>query len=103
MKNSVILFLCLLLMANFSYSQTEVNKPVVIKASYFDISPPLRDMIQQNSTKTDMSWKEIVVKNPANAFSPNSDQPETYLNDPVVQSTFGQVLSDTTIQNFDMR
>ena len=101
MKNIVTLFSCLFVIVNLSFSQTDVSKPIVIKANYFDVSPPLRDMIQQNSTKVDMSWKEIVVRNPSNVFTQNSDKPDQYFNDPVRQSTFGQVLSDTTIQNFE--
>jgi Secretion system C-terminal sorting domain len=101
MKKLQTLLLSLLLLVNIGFSQSQSEKPIVIKANYFDVSPPLRDMIQQYSAKADMSWKENIVKNTLNVVSPNTDNPDPYFTDPVQQSTFGQILSDTTIQNFE--
>ncbi|TRZ71149.1 MAG: T9SS C-terminal target domain-containing protein [Bacteroidetes bacterium] len=101
MKKPQTLLLSFLLLVNLGFSQSQSEKPLVIKANYFDVSPPLRDMIQQYSAKADMSWKENIVKNTLNVFSHNADQPDPYFTDPVQQSTFGQILSDTTIQNFE--
>ncbi len=101
MKKFQTLLLSFLLLVNLGFSQSQSEKPIVIKTNYFDVSPPLRDMIQQNSTKADMSWRENIVKNPLNVFSPNADNPDPYFIDPVQQSTFGQIQSDTTIQNFE--
>ncbi|MDP1623111.1 MAG: T9SS type A sorting domain-containing protein [Bacteroidales bacterium] len=74
-----------------------INRPV-----YFDISPPLRDMLVPPIAQHDGSWKDGVVNNyvDQNPGSPgmagqNPDQ------DPGLQDYFGNLLADTTIQNFD--
>ncbi len=101
MKKFQTLILSFLLLVNLGFSQSRSEKPIVIKANYFDVSPPLRDMLQQFTARPDMSWKENVVKNPLNVFTNGTDNPDPNFIDPVQQSTFGQILSDTTIQNFE--
>jgi hypothetical protein len=98
---TLIFILSLFLLVTPGYSQLQSEKPVVIKANYFDVSPPLRDMVQQFSARADMSWKENVVKNTLNVFNHNPDNPDPYFTDPIQQSTFGRTLSDTTLQNFE--
>ena len=63
MKKFFILSLLLFLGMNFSFAQQEAQKPTVIKANYFDISPPLRDMVQKSDATIDNSWKQGIVKN----------------------------------------
>lgn len=101
MKKIFILVLFLFLGMNYSFAQKEAQKPTVIKANYFDISPPLRDMMQKSDAITDKSWKDGVVKNKLNTFSNENSEIDALGQDPVVQSTFGDAVSDTTIQNFD--
>lgn len=101
MKKHLTFFLAFLLMAVYAYAQDGVSKPIVIKASYFDISPPLRDIAQDPNAKVDMSWKEGFVKNPLNTFSNDRDGTDTYFGDPVRQTVFGHILTDTTIQNYE--
>ena len=40
MKKQFLLFVALILIAATTYSQQEASKPIVISATYFDISPP---------------------------------------------------------------
>ncbi|MCX6244021.1 MAG: T9SS type A sorting domain-containing protein [Bacteroidetes bacterium] len=105
MKNFLYLFLGFFFLMNFSHAQNgtgEVGKPIVIKPSYFDISPPFRDLAKNPILKADNSWKDGVVKN----HSYPKDQhpvyyPDAIKSDPNVQYAFGSVLTDTTVENFD--
>jgi len=103
MKKILYLFIGFLFLVNVSQaqSQSDVGKPIVIKPNYFDISPPLRDMLQDPNAKVDMSWKDGVVKNrnPKDMFQENN--PNAIYSDPNVQSVFGVLNPDTTDQNFD--
>jgi hypothetical protein len=103
MKKLIYLFICFVLFANSGFSQSNTNNPIIIKANYFDVSPPLRDMVQNVSAKVDMSWKDGVVKNTLNTFSNDNDNDATDISYgyPVRQSFFGQIQTDTTIQNFE--
>jgi len=101
MKKHFTIFISFLLLGFLTYAQEKVSKPVVIKATYFDVSPPLRDMVQDPNAKVDMSWKAGVVKNPLNTYSNDNEQTDLYFQDPVRQSYFGQTITDTTIQNFE--
>jgi hypothetical protein len=101
MKKIFTIIVGSLLMVNFGFSQSQPEKPIVIKANYFDVSPPLRDMVQHASTTTDLSWKENVVKNTLNIFSQDNDNMDASFIDPVRQSANGKLSSDTTIQNFE--
>lgn len=81
----------------------EVSKPIVIKANYFDVSPPLREMAkQQQHVKYDNSWKDGVVKNilyPTSIFPDPTDVQQT---DPTsTQTWFGTLATDTLLQSFD--
>ena len=48
--------------------------PEVSTAKYFDISPPLRDMVNQAPTTAETSWKDGIVKNKFNVL-PKPDAP----------------------------
>jgi len=105
MKKILCFFIGFLFLVNTSQAQqtqTNVGKPIVIKPSYFDISPPLRDMFQDPNAKVDRSWKDGMVINhlfPANLL-PNNN-PDVIYSDPNVQASLGETNTDTTIQNFD--
>lgn len=103
MKRTFILFLMCLAGFFTTMGQDEHQKPVVMKASYFDVSPPLRDMVQKSDAKIDNSWKEGIVKNKLNTRSGDTPVAETDFTgqDPVRQIDFGDAVSDTTQQNFD--
>ncbi len=101
MKKLFILALFVILGMNFSFAQEDAQKPTVIKANYFDISPPLRDMVQRSDAVIDNSWKQGAVKNKLNTYSNETVNTDAQGADPVHQFNFGDVTSDTTIQNFD--
>ena len=103
MKTTFTFFLLMLMGFSMAIAQEENQKPVVIKANYFDVSPPLRDMVQRTDMLIDNSWKECVVKNKLNTVSKESTSATTDNSkpDPTVQTNFGDAIADTTIQNFD--
>ena len=101
MKKLIYLFICFVSFVNLGFSQENSNKPVIIKSNYFDVSPPLRDMIQDVNAKADMSWKDGVVKNTLNVYSNTNDNYEPTSVSPITQTYFGQVMTDTTLQNFE--
>ncbi len=82
------------------WSQNEVLKPMTDKPVYFDISPPLRDMVQLAPEMFDATWKDGVVFN-FTAIQPGNREEEGVRSDPVLQEFDGDLPSDTTIQNFE--
>lgn len=101
MKKVFTLALVLLFGAQFAIAQDESQKPVVMYPVYFDVSPPLRDMVLESDNMIDNSWKEGIVKNKLNAFTQEEPSTDAPVPDPVRQSFFGDIVTDTTIQNFD--
>jgi hypothetical protein len=96
--------LCLLMAVSATnlFAQDQVLKPKVDKAVYFDISPPLRDMILWTEDKEDKSWKDGVVKNYFDFYDGAGDNQRLpgFL-DPALQTAMGLLPSDTTLQNFN--
>jgi hypothetical protein len=88
---------------SMSIAQEETQKPTVLSPTYFDISPPLRDMVQRSDVVVDNSWKEGVVKNKLNRYALPDEDVNISFNgvDQARQSTFGDAMTDTTMQNFD--
>jgi hypothetical protein len=91
------LFLSIPLLAVFSgFSQKAVmvvNKPV-----YFDVSPPLRDMVAASTNKVDLSGEKEV----RNHFRTIQQKFGSDYVDPAIQHFNGpKVVMDTTIQNFE--
>jgi len=78
---------------------TPVPKPQVSKCIYFDVSPPLRDMIKAPQTKADMSWKDGIVLNHLR----RQDQPKDASSgvDSMVQNYHGINTTDTLLASFD--
>lgn len=78
-------------------SSTIVARPV-----YFDVSPPLRDMVANADKNAPTVWKDGIVKNQFNIRkkSPQDMLPESFV-DPLVQGPMGMVPTDTTLQNFE--
>jgi len=81
--------------------QTVFHNPVVRTAVYFDVSPPLRDMVTHLPKKTDQTWKDGVVKNYFDIKKPEPKEnfPSGFV-DPVIQTIYSSLTLDTTIQNF---
>ena len=87
---------------NCAFAQNQAQmKPVVDRPVYFDISPPLRDMLQEDLQEDHVTWKDGVVENyfePENEFIEGDNQGVA---DPMVQRVNGYLPSDSTIQNFE--
>src|ERR1035438_159088 len=82
--------------------QKELLQPKVSRAVYFDVSPPLKDMVRAASKKTDNSWKDGVVQNYfAPETGPGQQQKNARFKDLAVQDQLGSVLTDTSIVNVD--
>ena len=60
-KISLFLFSVLIFMGSFAQDNTE--PALVVKAAYFDVSPPLRDMPAILTADKDRSWKNGVIEN----------------------------------------
>lgn len=103
MKKNLFLLILLFYCVSMGFSQQkEVLKPVVSRPVYFDISPPLRDMIKTFPKKADNSWKDGVVQNYFGPESGSGQEPSARsFRDPVVQDQFGSILADTSIVNVD--
>ncbi|MFA4864149.1 MAG: hypothetical protein WC605_10310, partial [Bacteroidales bacterium] len=59
------IFMLAMLMAGFIQGQDsqEQNVPIVSKAVYFDVTPPLRDMPIVLPGERDRSWKDNIIQN----------------------------------------
>ena len=101
MKTFLSIFLLLFVSLNFSFAQEEVQKATVMRATYFDISPPLRDMVQKSDAIHDQSWKSGFVKNKLNTVYTDNTVYDQFASDPLRQFAPGNIRTDTTIQNFD--
>ncbi len=101
MKTTVLLLSALCLSILSGFAQTESSTPIVQKAVYFDVSPPLRDMLKTVPEKADNSLKVItnyfdVKKSSRKKFSDD-------WTDPRLQSRYNMraTTTDSTIVNFE--
>jgi hypothetical protein len=79
-------------------AQNEASKPEVIYPVYFDVSPPLRDMVKIAPEKADNSLK--VIKNYFNIKKNKVAFPSDWV-DPLIQHTRTRMTTqDSTIENF---
>jgi hypothetical protein len=102
MKKILTLLALTGLIASSAYSQNaDSPKPIVIKATYFDISPPLRDIITNPNDKVDMSWKDGVVKNHHYPKGVKNDQADYMGVDPTLQRWMGKTAAPDVNQSFD--
>lgn len=101
MKKIFTLFALLGIFSTSAFSQNAASKPIVRKAVYFDVSPPLRDMVAHQTDKVDQTWKSGVVKNNHYPFGITDDQNEYKGTDPTLQRWMGQTAAPETDQNFD--
>jgi|GEM_PF-293264 len=101
MKKVSLSLLLLVFCACFSFGQNNISGPIVQYPVYFDVSPPLRDMVKYPPKKADISWKDGVVKNKFNIRPRPKGQEPGGLSDPGLQIMNGTTTTDTTIVNFD--
>jgi hypothetical protein len=91
LKRNLFLLLALLV-AGFIQGQDEqeINVPIVSKAVYFDVTPPLRDMPIVLPGERDRSWKDNIIQNKSmeDEFkNRTTDIPEDFV-DPVLQQVY---------------
>ena len=102
MKKQIYIIILMFSAMNFMKAQDVVMEPVADLPVYFDVSPPLRDMLAMPPRKYDGSWKVSEVKNYFNLNrNENQQQHDSPVADPGLQDHNGWLPSDTTIQNFD--
>jgi len=96
-KFIVVILLCLL-STTYSFAQTG---PEVIKPVYFDVSPPLRDLVKTIPLKADNSWK--VILNHFNVKKRHREQFTSDWKDPLVRNDIKlrNTSQDTIIADFD--
>jgi hypothetical protein len=101
MKKIIAFGFAILFGIQFLSGQNEALKPTLVRPVYFDISPPLRDMIQEAPQPYDGTWKDGVVKNYFNPDTEIQTDKLAGIPDPNLQENNGDLPSDTTIQNFE--
>jgi len=82
--------------------ETNIEPSLVSKATYFDVSPPLRDMTVVLPGERDRSWKDGVISNFLDPMV--SDEVRTQfrgVEDPVLQDYMGTRSSRGPINSFD--
>jgi hypothetical protein len=99
MKTCIYFFLMFFFCVNLAFTQNEVSKVKVVKATYFDISPALRDLPVLPKSRVDNSWKDGVVKNYFQDQSNEKTPEELGIVDAGIQRAFGLTPTDTTIVN----
>lgn len=101
MKRYFTLLLLSLIFSGTIQSQDQPLKPQISRPVYFDISPPLRDMLQWGENQEDRSLKTETVKNHFD-FYPGAGEKQGIPGfvDPALQDVMGLLPSDTTLQNF---
>lgn len=101
MKKILTMLLCGSLAFGSVMAQTEPPlKPQVFRPVYFDVSPPLRDLVKTAPQKVDNSWKDGVVKNNLYPFGFPKDEP-MIVNDHTVQNFHGNSNADSLLLSYD--
>ena len=101
MRKISFILLLLVFCVQYSIGQNNITGPIVQTPVYFDVSPPLRDMVKYLPQKAETSWKDGIVKNKFNIRPRPTGQTPGGLTDPYLQTVNGMVLTDTTIVNFE--
>jgi hypothetical protein len=90
--------LALVLLCMTALGQQEAIGPIVRRPVYFDVSPPLRDMVKTTPEQADNSLK--IIKNYFNIIRNKQSFPSDWV-DPLIQHTKMRVTTqDSTIENF---
>jgi hypothetical protein len=100
MRKSIFFGVLYLLMMSTGFpQQAETISKRVDGPVYFDISPPLRDMVKSFPLRFDHTWKDGVVKNYFN--DGKGALKNEFVPDASRQGLFGTTVTDTTIENFE--
>ncbi|HNY03329.1 MAG TPA: hypothetical protein PKG48_12105, partial [Bacteroidales bacterium] len=92
--------LVIYILSGGALGQNSVTGPIVQLPVYFDVSPPLRDMVKQAPAVASSSWKDGIVKNKFRIRPNTAGQQPGGLTDPGLQTLDGMVPMDTTLVNF---
>ncbi|MDZ7741815.1 MAG: T9SS type A sorting domain-containing protein [Bacteroidota bacterium] len=98
----ILPLLTLLLLVSMAFGQLRNEKPKkVVKAAFFDKTPPLRDMKVVLPGERDRSWKDNIIANESlkELDKANNSGPE--INPPETQDYFGTREIRGPIRNFD--
>lgn len=100
--NRIILFIlcCCLTVSGLMAQDENSPKPQVFTNTYFDVSPPLRELVKTAPQKADNSWKDGVVKNIHYPFGFPKDEPNN-APDRTVQNTNGPRHADSIVLNYE--
>jgi hypothetical protein len=102
MKKALAVLLLPFLGLSIAAAQEVTLKPTVSRPVYFDVSPPLRDMVKQVPGPVDRSWKDGAIPNRFGSdVDANLGQGSANGIDPVRQDQFGTLSGDTIVSNFD--
>jgi hypothetical protein len=102
MKNTLLTWILFLAGSLTVFGQKDISESTTIaKPVYFDVSPPLRDLVAKAEKNPSTAWKDGIIMNHFNVRHKNPQDilPESFT-DPVLQGPMGMVPTDTTIQNF---
>jgi hypothetical protein len=101
MKKIFIFSLLCACCMHVAFGQNETAGPIVQYPVYFDVSPPLRDLVKNLPPQAENSWKDGIVKNKFNVRPrPVANVPGGQ-SDPYLQTMNGMTVTDTTVMNFD--
>ncbi len=79
--------------AQYLIGQETLHPAIVQKAVYFDVSPPLAQIMSRDSARADRTWKEGVVKN---IFRKAPEEKAGFV-DPVVQQRMGRLVPQKAV------
>ena len=102
----LFLMAMLVVMVIQGQDEQEINVPIVSKAAYFDVTPPLRDMQIILPGERDRSWKDNIIQNKSmedefNNYYQDTDIPADFV-DPVLQKSYPSSREITgPVLNFD--
>jgi len=95
----LILTLILALSITIGIAQPGLT-PIVQKAQYFRVTPPLRDMKKIMPGQRDRSWKDNIIRNEVNTRTVEGYKVKGW-EDPLVQKMMGKGAKGGTIVNFE--
>lgn len=104
MKRVLFLTAISLIVAGSIFSQENIVRPArIVKAAYFDKTPPLREMPVILPGERQRQWKDNVIENPSLEQTYSEELIAKFGNavDPVVQTSMGSLNSRGPILSFD--
>ena len=102
MRKHVLISISLLISVTLSVAQDLPPRLMSSRPVYFDVSPPMRDLVKQEPAVVDRSWKDGVVPNKfGSEVDPALFQSLASGKDAVLQDHGGLITGDTIVSNFE--